>query len=90
MTFNILNVARDLSRFYSKGMNIWTCTESSDGLYKSDWQRTNNGVDVISFNPNDLIRSKSKKKKYACGRNYNTLKFRCTFPEVPTLRGVGS
>ena len=82
-------MARDLGRFYSRGMKIWTCTESADGLYKSEWQLTDNDVEVISFNPNDLVRTKSRKKKYACGRTYNTLKFTCTFPEVPILRGKG-
>ena len=37
VTFNLLNVARDLLPFYSKGMNIWTRTESTNGKYKSDW-----------------------------------------------------
>jgi len=47
-TFNLLNVARDLLPFYSKGMNVWTRTESANGKYKSDWQCTKH-VSVISF-----------------------------------------
>ena len=47
--FNLLNVARDLNPFYNRGMQIWTRTESTNGLYKSDWQCSGNGVDVVSF-----------------------------------------
>ena len=39
------------------------------------------------------MRSKSGKKEYACGRYYNTLKFRCEFPEIQILnkaRGLNS
>lgn len=85
-TFNILNIARDLYPFYSRGMNIWTRTESSNGRYKTDWQCSDNNVNVISFKENDLLRSKANKKEYACGRNYNTLKFSCEFPEITTLK----
>lgn len=88
VTFNILNVARDLLPFYSKGMNIWTRTESSNGNYKSDWQ-CQNYVSVQSFQQNDIVRSKSGKKEYACGRYYNTLKFRCEFPEISILNNTG-
>lgn len=35
--FNILNVARDLNPFFNKGMQIWTRTESTNGLYKTEW-----------------------------------------------------
>lgn len=88
-TFNILNVARDLLPFYNRGMNIWTRTESANGLFKTDWDcSANNSVEVLSFSENDIVRSKSSKKEYACGRYYNTLKFRCTFPEIQTL-GAG-
>lgn len=48
-TFNLLNVARDLAPFYTKGMNIWTRTESADARYKSDWQCSKNNVEVVSF-----------------------------------------
>ena len=81
-TFNILNIARDLMPFYSQGMKIWTRMETPDGKHKSNWQCEDNGVSVISFEPNDIIRTKVKKKEYACGRYYNTLKFRVEFPEV--------
>ena len=79
-TFNLLNVARDLMPFYSRGMQIWTRTESSNGRFKSEWQCSNNNVTVLSFQSNEILRS--KKKEYACGRYYNTLKFKCEFPEV--------
>ena len=87
--FNILNVARDLLPFYSKGMNIWTRTESTNGKYKSEWQ-CQNAVSVISFQQNDIVRSKSSKKEYACGRYYNTLKFKVEFPEITMLNASNS
>ena len=49
VTFNLLNVARDLTPFYSKGMNIWSRSESANGHYKSEWQCIDNCVEVISF-----------------------------------------
>ena len=85
-TFNILNVARDLQPFYAKDMKIWMRTESTNGRFKSDWEISDN-VEVISFQPNDILRSKTGKKDYAMGRYYNTLKFRCRFPEVEILTG---
>lgn len=75
--FNVMNVARDLSPFYSRGMQIWTRTESTNGLYKSDWQCSGNNVDVISFQQNDIQRTSVRRKEYACGKYYNTLKFKC-------------
>lgn len=81
-----MNVARDLTPFYNRGMKIWTRTESGNGLNKSDWQCSKNNVDVISFQQNDILRSNSKKKEYACGRYYNTLKFQCKFPEITVLK----
>ena len=54
-TFNIMNVARDLYPFYSRGMNIWVRTESADGRYKTEWDSSpTNGVSVISFKENDI------------------------------------
>ena len=86
-TFNILNIVRDLHPFYSRGMNIWTRRESSNGRYKTDWDcSANNNVKVISFKENDIVRSKSNRKEYACGRYYNTLKFTCEFPEITMIR----
>lgn len=35
------------------------------------------------------MRSRGTKKEYACGKYYNTLKFRVEFPEVPILRAPG-
>ena len=32
------------------------------------------------------MRSVSKKKEYACGKYYNTLSFKCTFPEIQMLK----
>ena len=84
-TFNVLNVARDLVPFYNKGMQIWTRCESSNGKYKSDWECSKN-VRVVSFQPNDIVRSTKQKKEYAMGRNYHTLKFRCEFPEISMLK----
>lgn len=37
ITFNVLNIVRDLRPFYSKGMNIMTRTESLNGTQKSEW-----------------------------------------------------
>ena len=34
--FNILNMTRDLSKFYGKGMKIQTQMETKDGL-KTEW-----------------------------------------------------
>lgn len=68
-------------------MNIWTRKESADGCYKTEWDCSkDNKVDVISFKENNIIRSRSNKKEYACGRYYNTLKFTCEFPEISILR----
>lgn len=36
-TFNILNIGRDLSAFYSRGMQILTRMESSDGSNSTEW-----------------------------------------------------
>ena len=84
-TFNILNIARDLAPFYNKGMQIWSRCESTNGKYKSDWECSKN-VKMLSFQPNDIVRSKGGKKEYACGKYYNTLKFRFEFPEIPMLK----
>ena len=37
VTFNIVNLSRDLSKFYSQGMNIMTQFESKNGQ-KSEWK----------------------------------------------------
>jgi hypothetical protein len=36
--FNILNMGRDLSNFYSRGMNIVTRVESANGAFKTEWK----------------------------------------------------
>ena len=55
-TFNIMNVARDLTRFYNKGMQIWYRTESANGIYRSEWQCCQDYVKVLSFEQNDIVR----------------------------------
>lgn len=47
-------------------------------------------MQVLSFQQNEILRSKSSKKEYACGRYYNTLKFQCQFPEIAFLKSQGS
>lgn len=47
-TFNILNVARDLVPFYSRGMQVWSRCESTNGKYKSEWECSDK-VYVMSF-----------------------------------------
>ena len=37
VTFNLLNVARDVSPFYDNGMNIHVRAETADGRFKSRW-----------------------------------------------------
>jgi hypothetical protein len=38
VTFNILNIGRDLSAFYSRGMQILSRVESLDGKTQSEWE----------------------------------------------------
>ncbi len=47
VTFNILNMVRDLSRFYGRGMNIWSRTESLNGAQKSEWTVNKDLTEVI-------------------------------------------
>lgn len=50
VTFNILNVARDLYPFYNEGMQIWTRSESADGKQKSEWECPEGGpISGIGF-----------------------------------------
>ena len=41
---------------------------------------------MVSFAPNDIVRTTKKEKQYACGKNFNTLVFKCTFPEIRVIR----
>ena len=59
-TFNILNVARDLTPFYSKGMQVLTRTESANGKLKTGWKADQKVCSVISFLPNDIVRTSKK------------------------------
>ena len=40
---------------------------------------------MTSFAPNDVVRTTKKEKQYACGRTFNTLVFKCTFPAVRVI-----
>lgn len=86
VTFNVLNVARDLAPFYSRGMQILTRTESASGKLKTAWTAEQKTCRVVSFQPNDIVRTTKKEKQYACGRNFNTLAFKCTFPGVRVIK----
>ena len=49
VTFNILNIARDMNRFYGKGMSVITRTESSNGKLKSPWRF--NETEILDYEP---------------------------------------
>ena len=85
VTFNLLNVARDVSPFYDNGMSVLVRSETSDGKFKSEWTCSKDIIHVNSFEANDIVRSSKRTKEYAMGKNYNTLKFSCTFPEIKQL-----
>ena len=85
VTFGLLNVARDVSPFYDNGMSILVRSETADGRFKSEWSCSKDICQVVSFEQNDIVRSTKKTKEYAVGKNYFTLKFNCTFPEVEQL-----
>ena len=86
VTFNILNVARDLTPFYSRGMQVLTRTESSSGKFKSPWKADTEICKVHEFYQNEIQRTTKKDVKYAMGKNYHTLTFKCTFPGVEILK----
>ena len=86
VTFNLLNVARDLAPFYSRGMQVLTRTESASGKLKTPWVAEPDICRVVSFLPNDIGRTTKKTKEYAMGRTFHTLIFKCTFPPVQVIR----
>jgi len=80
VTFNMLNIARDLQRFYGKGMSVLTRTESSNGKLKSPWRF--NETEVMEYEPqNEIVRSWRKDDPDVPSRYYSTLKFRYKFPK---------
>ena len=78
VTFNIVNISRDMSRFYNKGMRIITRTESSDGKLKSPW--VYDACTVDEYGPNEIVRTWRKDDPDVPARYYNTLKFSYKFP----------
>lgn len=40
--FNILNMSRILTSFYTRGMNILTRVESANGAFKTEWKADSN------------------------------------------------
>lgn len=57
-TFNILNMSRDLSSFYFRGMNILTQMETGDG-FKSEWSHIA-GTEVLEVERQNGIVKKWK------------------------------
>ena len=79
VTFNILNIARDLSRFYSKDMTVAVRTESSNGKLKSPWRFGETTVEDY-IPQNEIVRSWRKDFPDMPARYYSTLKFSYKFP----------
>ena len=80
VTFNILNIGRDLSAFYARGMQIQTRTESSDGTQRSEWVTGENAT-VLEFTTCELCRAMKKDKEEEIKKYYNKLRFQVKFPE---------
>ena len=78
-------MARDLTPFYSRGMQVLTRTESSSGKLKTPWRADPEICSVMEFYQNEIVRTTKKEVKYAMGRNYHTLTFKCTFPGVEMI-----
>lgn len=84
--FNMINMTRDLSVFYSRGMTVLTRTESHDGKYKSEWRSDKNIVTSVHFShQNKIIRSYSKHDPKVPASFYSSVKFKATFPEFEQL-----
>lgn len=80
--FNILNIGRDLSAFYGKGMQILSRIESQNGKFRSEWV-TGDCTQVCDYSPSDIIRAykKENKEDKEPSKYFNKLKFRMKFPE---------
>ena len=80
-----MNITRDLSPFYDKGMTVLTRLESEDGQYKGEW--TTEGVisDVEFLPQSKIVRSFKKDSKTVPNRYYSGLSFRVTFPSLVDL-----
>lgn len=71
-------------------MQVLTRTESASGKLKSPWKADTDICKVTEFCPNEIVRTTKKDVKYAMGRNYFTLTFKCDFPPIEMLRPEGS
>lgn len=69
-TFAILNMTRDLVRFFSQGMQVITCMQSDNGA-QTEWTRD---TVFLEFEKSNGI----LKKNNLC---YSTLKFKYQCPE---------
>ena len=86
ITFNIVNLCRDLTKFYQRGMSILTRVESVNGAFKSDWQIDKNIIQVLEGQAsNDIVRSYRKDDPSVANSYYSSMKFKCTFPPIQNL-----
>lgn len=82
-----MNMARDLSKFYFRGMNIMTQMESTDG-HKSEWKTDTEltMVDEIETR-NEIVRRWNRDGDEPTPKSwYGTLRFNVKFPAVTELK----
>lgn len=85
-TFTILNMVRDLSSFYGKGMNIQTRYEVLSTGRKSDWKVDPKLTQIIEIDrTNDIVRNRRLDGE---SNYYSSLKFKCTFPKEEDLLAI--
>ena len=77
-TFNVVNMSRDLSKFYFRGMNVLTQLESPLDGARSDWS-PHGGTRILQIeSQNQIVRRlqpDGTPKSY-----YSTLRFEVKFP----------